>query len=56
MENKKTRMEFLKSNVSDINYTEKDEEIVVITSDILEEDRRQILYHYHNNINPFEIT
>lgn len=56
MENEKIKMEFLKSNVSDINYTEKGEEIVVITSDILEEDKKQILYHYHNNINPFEFT
>lgn len=56
MENKISKMEFLKSNVSDTNYTKKGEEIVVITSDILEEDKRQILYHYHNNINPFEIT
>ena len=56
MKNKKTKRQYLNSTISDINSIEKGEEIIVITSDIIEEDKKQILYHFHNNINPFEIT
>lgn len=56
MENKKTKMEFRESTVLEISNIETDEEMVVITRDTIKEDKKQILDHYHNNTNPFEIT